>query len=289
MPVPDWRQLPSLSSLRAYEATARLGGFSAAARALNVTHAAVAQQVRGLESELGQALVLRDGRGLALTPEGRQLAASLGEGFSTIAAGIEALRSSERARGIRVSTSPNFAQAVLMPRLGEFWAAHPAVPVSLVPDFRAVDLAREGFDLAIRTGSGDWPGISAELLARNRYLAVGAPSLLGEGEPDLAALPWLLDPQDPNDFRWLRAAGLDPEALTVIAMDGSISITGAVHGYGLTFATDAIVRQHIAAGRLRAVEFPGLPMISYYIVTLPGPRRPAVQAFIDWLRTLVRA
>ena len=59
MTGPDWRHLPSLSALRAFEATARLGGFSAAARALNVTHAAVAQQVRALESELGVALVQR--------------------------------------------------------------------------------------------------------------------------------------------------------------------------------------------------------------------------------------
>ena len=95
MPDPDWRHLPSLSALRAFEATARLDGFSAAARALNVTPAAVAQQVRGLEADLGVALVIRQGRGLVLTPEGARLSAALAEGFSTIAGGIDALRHDE--------------------------------------------------------------------------------------------------------------------------------------------------------------------------------------------------
>lgn len=65
----DWSDLPPLSTLRAFEAAARLGGFSAAGRELNVTHAAVAQQVRALEGRLGVALMRREGRGLALTPE----------------------------------------------------------------------------------------------------------------------------------------------------------------------------------------------------------------------------
>ena len=64
MPSLDWRHLPSLSSLRAFEAASRFGNFSAAARALNVTHAAVSQAVRGLEAELGTALLRRDGRWL---------------------------------------------------------------------------------------------------------------------------------------------------------------------------------------------------------------------------------
>ncbi len=77
----DWRHMPPLTALRALEAVARLGGFSAAARALNVTHAAVAQQVRGLETELGVALLRREGRAVVLTAEGARLAAALAEGF----------------------------------------------------------------------------------------------------------------------------------------------------------------------------------------------------------------
>ena len=79
----DWRDIPSLAALRAFEATARLSSFSAAARELNVTHAAIAQHVRGLEAEFGCELVFRQGAGMALTDAGRALALSLGEGFAT--------------------------------------------------------------------------------------------------------------------------------------------------------------------------------------------------------------
>ena len=69
----DWRHMPALTALRAFAATAREGGFSAAARKLNVTHAAVQQQVRALEAELGVALLWREGRHVHLTAEGERL------------------------------------------------------------------------------------------------------------------------------------------------------------------------------------------------------------------------
>ena len=89
MPGLDWHRLPPLSSLRAFEATARLQGYSAAARSLNVTPAAVAQQVRKLEKELGVSLVRREGRGLVLTTAGRHLSALLQAAFTMMADGIE--------------------------------------------------------------------------------------------------------------------------------------------------------------------------------------------------------
>jgi LysR family glycine cleavage system transcriptional activator len=88
----DWRDIPSLASLRAFDATARHGGFAGAARSLNVTHAAIAQQVRALEADLGMSLAVRQGRNVVLTEAGLQLARSLGEGFDTIAGGIAHLR-----------------------------------------------------------------------------------------------------------------------------------------------------------------------------------------------------
>ena len=72
MSAPDWRHLPSLSALRAFEVAARHRNFSAAARPLNVTHAAIGQAARSLEAELGTALLRRNGRDLALTEDGER-------------------------------------------------------------------------------------------------------------------------------------------------------------------------------------------------------------------------
>lgn len=284
MTDPDWRHLPSLSSLRAFEAAARAGGFSAAARALNVTHAAVAQAVRALEAELGATLLRREGRGLALTEEGARLARALREGFSAIAEGVEALRGAERRRGLRVTTTPAFAQQVLLPRLADFWARHPEIPVAISPGLALADLGREGFDLAVRAGRGDWPGLRAEPLMDARLLLVGAPALL-DRDPDLARLPWIVDPADPQEMGWIRGGGLDPAALALSGLDDALlALPAARAGYGLLFATEAVVQGDLAAGRLREVPFPGLPRFRFWIVTPQGPRRPAVEAFATWLR-----
>jgi LysR family glycine cleavage system transcriptional activator len=103
----DWKTLPSLSALRAFDAAARCASFSGAARSLNVTPAAISQQVRALEAELGLSLVRRDGRGIALTEHGTLLARSLQQGFGAIVEGIGMLRETERKRGIRVTTTPS--------------------------------------------------------------------------------------------------------------------------------------------------------------------------------------
>jgi LysR family glycine cleavage system transcriptional activator len=292
MTDPDWRRLPSLSALRAFEAAARLGGFSAAGRALNVTHAAVAQAVRGLEAELGLALLRRDGRGLALTEDGERLARSLREGFGTVAAGVEALRAGERGRGLRVTATPAFAQSVLMPRLGDFWRHHPEVTVSVTPSPDLADLRRDGFDLAIRSGRGGWPGVEAELLVEARFLLAGTPGLLAR-DPDIARLPWILDRRagarldsaDAWERGWLKGAGLNPDALAVTGIDSPmLAVPAALAGYGLIFVTDVVVAADLAAGRLKEVPFPGLPRMAYWTVMLPGPRRPALGRFLDWLR-----
>ena len=73
----DWHDIPSLAALRAFEAAARHESLSAAARELNVTHAAVAQHVRALEQEFADSLLVRQGRGVTATPAGR---ATRGEG-----------------------------------------------------------------------------------------------------------------------------------------------------------------------------------------------------------------
>lgn len=112
MAEPDWRRVSSRSSLRA---------FDAAARTLDVSHAAVAYQVRALEADLGAALLRRAGRGLALTDGGARLARVLAQGFGAIAAGVEALRCSRQRQGLRVTSTPAFAQSILLPRLSDVW------------------------------------------------------------------------------------------------------------------------------------------------------------------------
>lgn len=280
-----WRKLPSLSALRAFDATARSGSFAEAGRALNVTHAAVTQSVRGLEAELGVPLVRRLGRSVGLTPQGERLARSLHEGFGRIAEGIAELRQSEDRRALRVATTAFIGQALILPRLPEFWAMHPGIEVAMTPGFATVDLLAEGYDLAIRGWSTQGPGIETKLLAPTRWVVAGAPSLLGEGPVDVTTLPWIVPEEGLLDI--LRQAGieLDPSQRVTVGSP-HLEISAAVLGLGLTLATEVIIRAELASGQLREVEMPGLPETHYYVTTPSGPRRAATGAFIDWVRSL---
>lgn len=286
----DWRRLPSLSSLRAFEAAARLGSFSAAGRELNVTHAAIAQQVRALEAGLDLSLAFREGRGLALTDEGRALATGLRDGFGTIAAAVADLTDARADRPIRVSVTPSFANKWLMPRLGAFWKAHPDIPLSLHPERKIVDLRRDGRDIAIRCGRGDWPGVDVEMLMPAGYSVVATPSLM-QGRTSLtleemAQMPWLAEDDWPEQFAWLRCAGLDPETLSITRMETEeLARAAARSGYGLHIELAALCREELADGQLIEAFTSNEPGFGYYIVTRPDAHKPALRSFVRWLKS----
>ena len=280
-----WRDLPSLSSLRAFDATARQGSFADAGRALNVTQAAVAQAVRGLEADLGLPLVQRNGRTVALTEAGKRLAAALGDGFSLIASGIADLRREESRRSLRVATTAFIGQSLILPRLAEFWTRHPGIEVAMTPGYATVDLLAEGYDLAIRGWRTEGPGTVTEHLARTRWLVAGAPSLLGDGPIDVRKLPWIVPEDAMLDILRDAGIGFDP-SLKVNVGSPHLEVAAATLGLGLTLATEVVIRGELASGQLREVPVMGLPEAHYYVTTPSGPRRAATQAFVDWVRTL---
>ncbi|WP_374393017.1 LysR family transcriptional regulator [Tabrizicola sp.] len=288
----DWRSIPSLTALRAFAATAELRSFSQAARVLNVTHAAVAQQVRALEDQLGRPLVQREGRGVSLTTDGEQLAEALGEGFGAIQRGLEALRAGEADRPVRVTLTASFAAQWLMPRLKDFWEEQPDIGLSLHPDSKVVDLHRERMDIGIRYGSGDWPGLEVQYLASARLVIAGAPSLIGDKTrmttAELADMDWVLSRSWPEQDALLRQLGLDPDALSRTDISSEeLAIAAARQGLGLVVETAALIESDVADERLRIVHEALEKLPAYFIVTLPGPKRAAARAFLKWLKSQI--
>ncbi|MCB2115192.1 MAG: LysR family transcriptional regulator [Rhodobacteraceae bacterium] len=289
MAEPEWILMPPLAALRAFEATARLGGFTAAGRALNVTHAAVAQQVRALEAHLGLSLAVRDGRSLRLTADGERLATQLTTSFGDIRTLIDAMRAGGDDRPVTITLTPTFASSWLMPRLGRLWAAHPDIAVSLRPEPRVLDLVRERIDFGIRFGRGTWPGVEARFLTSARYVIVGAPALFSDATPPgaeaMAVLPWVLEPDWPEQRHWLLTTlGLDPEALRITEFaTEDLALQAARQGYGLHVSSLALVEEDIRAERLRLVFQSDDPNPGYYIVTPPGPLRKPARTVLRWL------
>jgi LysR family glycine cleavage system transcriptional activator len=287
----DWSALPPLSMLRAFEAAARCGGFSAAARELNVTHAAVAQQVRGLEDRLGTRLMRREGRGLALTHEGRRLAERLGEGLSVMRAGVAELLDAVADRPVHLTLATGFASGWLTHRLGDFRAERPDIELMLNPTASVVDLARSEFDFAIRYGRGEWEGVRAERLLVSPTVVVAAPEVVSraaiERPEDLLRAPWVQELGVREFAAWLAARGVDAGAKRdVVHLPAHMALDAIRAGQGVGLTTRLLVARDIAEGRLVALfdDEGAAPGAGYWLVRRPGPLRPSAAAFAAWLR-----
>lgn len=176
----------TLIGLESFVRTAESGSFSAGARRLGLTPAAVSKNVARLETLLGVRLFQRSTRKVVLTEAGEGFLAAVSGGLETVRsaiAGVSAGRG-EPAGVLKVSMAPGFGVDYLVPLLKEFVERYPAV----VPDWhfenRQVDLIVEGFDAAIGGGVELTPGIVARELARAHVIAVASPTyLLRAGEP----------------------------------------------------------------------------------------------------------
>lgn len=281
--------MPPLSALRAFAAFGQHGSFQAAAAALSVSHPAIGQQVRALESRLGVALVVRDGRGMTTTPAGERLVRELDAGFRAIANAVDEASGADATRPLQVTMTPSFAVSWLMPRISAFRHEHPEVELMLNPTPELVPLRPGGVDLALRFGDGHWPGYEVEPLLMTSIVVVAARRLLGErriSEPrDMLAFPWLQELGTSEITDWLERSGVvAPRPANVIHLPGNLVLEGLRAGDGVTATARAFVERDVEAGRL-VVLFEGVRTGGgYHIVTRPGVLRPPLKAFVRWLR-----
>jgi LysR family glycine cleavage system transcriptional activator len=290
------RDLPPLNSLRAFEATARLGSLLAAADELCVTHGAVSRQVRLLEGWAGIALFERVGRRLLLTEAGRIYRDALGGAFDALAAASGRLR--ERGRSVQpltVNALPTFTMRWLLPRLAGFQRRHPDIELRLITADDPIErLAPGGFDVAIRRRLGAWPaGLVAEPFLAEHEIPVCAPALLGRAAiavpADLAHQTLLHADKRPGAWaRWLAAAGV-PEIEHAAPRQRFdhfyLALQAAADGLGVALGPLPIIADDLAAGRLVApLAGPKVPSASYCWIISAGLKDSApVKAFCAWL------
>lgn len=180
--------LPSINSLVVFEAAGRLSGFSAAARELRMTQAAVSYAIAGLEQQLGTALFLREHRRVRLTEAGRRFHADVALGLSHIQRSAQSLRAAASGSHVTLSCSTAFAAYWMVPRMERFRADLPSVDLRIQTSDRDLDLVGEGIPLGIRGGQpGDWPSYHAVALAPEEiYPVCGQGYLARHGLPKTA-------------------------------------------------------------------------------------------------------
>jgi LysR family glycine cleavage system transcriptional activator len=288
-------RLPSLTALRAYEAAARSGSVTVAARQLRVTPGAVSHQIKLLEQDLGLTLLERSGRRVVPTEAGRAGLAQLTLGFEQIQGGVEAIRRAANPSALVVSVAPSFASAWLLPRLDRYWARHPEIDVRIETKWGLTDFVGDQIDLAIRFGAGGYHGLFERQLLDEEYFPVCAPRL----SPLLTTPADLGDhmlihidsdgwPDYPTWRMWLKAAGVEDSVDFRRGPHFQISelaLKAARDGRGIALGSTALVSDDLREGRLvRPFPLSVVAPLGYYVVAPKrNLERPVVQGFVDWI------
>jgi LysR family glycine cleavage system transcriptional activator len=253
--VADTR-FPSLASIRAFEAAARLGSFARAAQELETSAASVSYHVRQLERQIGVALFLRHPHRVELTPSGKLIAEEAMSAFAALRASFIRAVDLDQSR-LSLTALPTFGTSWLTPRIAGFRARQPKIHVDLDLSAEAQDLTAGRFDAAVRNGHGHWPGLRTLKLLPSICMPLCSPKLR-------KAAGSLTDPRKANDVPLIGRA--DWWALWFRALGGKdVSLKGRIHshlsteyldakeaiaGHGITIGSPILFRDDIDAGRL---------------------------------------
>lgn len=291
------RQLPPLSALRAFDATARLGSVTRAAEELGRTHGAVSRQLRSLQDHLGAPLFDKAGAGLRLNAEGLALHRVVAEALDRLEQGWRRVRDEARGPSVHVACSATFATRWLAPRLAGFYAAHPEVRVRLSMT-SAREMRDEGADLVI---AWDWRGFPPADQARAIPLAqVAFGPVCAPGYPLDAilgreiAVPCRIAHDHTSSAwdQWAAATGRAVTGASELSFPHThLCIEAAIAGLGVALVERRLIEAELADGRLRAPR--GFAPFPQGLVAIPSGERPMTapaRQFVDWLtRTLVTA
>ncbi len=299
-------KLPPLTTLRAFEAAARLLSFKRAATELGVTPTAVSHQIRLLEHHCGQLLFRRRPRPLSLTSAGQQLFPVLRDGFETFAEALSIARNGRSAGHLRVTCTNAFAVRWLLPRLPSWRAAFPDLKLDIIGTDAVVDLEAGEADIAIRYARNPPAGLVSIALTHDTFLVVASPQLIGSSRlpldpAPLARLPLIdiewpaADSAAPTWRLWQsKAEGHDTQSVPDLSALPALSfreeahaIEAAIAGQGLAICSDVLVSHELSTGALVQVSPVRLSGYGFHIAhRAQHPKLVAIKAFIDWAQGL---
>jgi LysR family glycine cleavage system transcriptional activator len=292
------RRLPPLDTLRVFEAAERLKSFKAAGDELGVTASAVSHRVATLEGELEASLFVRHVRRLQVTPEGERLAAGVRRGLAEIRRAVNSIDRREVTR-LRITGIPSHVTRWLAPRLHRFRATNPDIELDITADLAVADLTLRTYDVALRFGTGVYPGLCAEHLMDDTIFPVASPRYLAEAGPidkpaDMLLVTRILDVTAEDDESgtnwrtWFAHHGLPMDSIDrgVKFNGAAIALEAAAGGLGVAIARRSLVGEEVRSGRL-VVVLPGEIKTNWrhYALMMPDMASwPPLRAFVDWLR-----
>ena len=283
------RRLPPFFALRALEAAARHRGYSRAADELSVTHGAVSQQIRRLETELGVRLFERRGNAMVPTPAAQDLADEVGRGLDVLRNAVAKFTAGAERDPLVVSLDSQFATRWLPSRLPSLLADPAGANLELRVEDRRADFTTDGVDIAVRYGAGRWDAVEARHMFTETLFPVCSPAVAA-GHPmrqprDLLAAPLLHHTHRPWSL-WFSAFGLTPPPRTGPAFeDSAMLVEAAAQGLGVALARSGLIERDLADGRLvRPLEEGIASDLGFFVVWRADSRKlRRIEALRDWL------
>jgi LysR family glycine cleavage system transcriptional activator len=292
------RRLPSLKSLQVFEAAARRLSFTKAGEELFVTPAAISLQIKQLENYLGVKLFHRMTRAVRLTEEAKAMLPLVTEGFDKLSEAVERLAKEDESGLLTVSSVPTFAAKWLLQRLPDFSRKYPDIDVRLDASLEPRSFERDGIDVSIRLGMGDYPDLHVARIFDEEVSPVCSPKLLASAKPlhtpedlkghRLLHVDWGSIAIQPPDWNmWTKAAGvedIDVDHGPRFTVE-NLAIEAAINGDGVALISHSAVVEDLKAGRLvRPFELVLRSDIGYWLVCPHTQmRRAKVRVFCDWL------
>lgn len=290
----------NLQRMSLFIAVVDSGSFTAAAAASGQTKAVVSFNIRQLEKELGVTLLLRSTRRLTLTDAG-VLFYQKGVNLLNAAKNLQdEVRASHSGLGgeLRITTTPEFGEQVVIPVLAQFSQRHPDLRIRHMSSSHHADLIAERFDVAIRLGSLADSRYRAALISRFTILPVAAPQWLARHPvsslESLAQAEWIIHKRLPTPLRWTVTNNHGQHSRLEISKAGKISVDSArslmafaLAGSGVALLPQWLVNTALEEGTLIHLlpdyHFPRQGIYSVY----PDARHVStkVRAFIDFLRS----
>lgn len=272
------KSLPPFNWLRSFEAAARNLSFTAAAEEIGLTQSAVSQQVKALETRLGQRLFNRHARGLALTDAGRRLLPEIEGPLQALANAMVGVDAGADRNLLTIAASVSVADWIIAPRLPDFQARFPKVKIRLLSTIWPDDFHTIRADVEIRFGSARQVGEDAEAVQPGNLIAVKAPSLTGP----FADLPLIEAVGTSSGWQaWGRQVGA-VAAPSLFTDTYGMALHLAAQGNGVALVSEWLARPAIAAGRVARAHPASIPSNEGYFLST-AVQKPEAAALREML------
>jgi len=264
----------TLSTLRGFEAAARLASFALAANELHLSHSAVSHQIKLLEEELGQPMFRRVGRSVVLTDAGKDFARTVREILQRLEDGVARLAPYQKPSGVILYTTMAFARGFILRRMAQFRAELPDVDLWLDSSERKVDFATDEVDILITHAGGvAAQGTIDAHLMEDKLVPLAAPSLVSSmrgsstGPASIVGWPLLHDEGEITWREWFTQIG-HPGVDAVSGSnfsDHALMIDAAADGQGVALGSLICAEPYLRTGALVLLDGPSFPQPDYRI------------------------